>query len=516
VAVAAFIGIASASAASANPLGRNGLTFQQERMARRLAAGVTPNRPPAHSTPLDARYAHGSKGAGTWQSLAATSPFTPSDGAGTELLMTDGTIMVQNNQNLWYRLTPDLKGSYANGTWTEAASMGTSYGPLYFASAVLPDGRMLVEGGEYNFFKDAETNLGAIFDPVANTWTSVSPPSGWHSIGDASSVVLPSGTLMLGNCCYAYQALYGEASSTWTQTGTGKHDQNSEEGWTLLPNGQVLTEDVVDAPYSELYNPSTGAWTSAGNLPANLTQSTEIGPSVLRPDGTVFVSGANGLTAIYDTKTGSWSSGPTYPTVASGQLDMADGPASVLPDGNVLVATSPGVYSTPAYFFEFNGKKFISAPATAGASGDSSYNIRLLLLPTGQVLETDSSTDVEIYTPKGKAIKSIRPTIKSVPTTLTHGTTYTLSGRKLNGATQDNFYGDDDQQATNFPLVQITNDSTGDVFYARTHNFSAMPVASNAIVSTQFDVPSGIELGQSSLVVVTNGISSAPVAVMVQ
>ncbi len=43
-----------------------------------------------------------------------------------------------------------------------------------------------------------------------------------------------------------------------------------------------------------------------------------------------------------------------------------------------------------------------------------------------------------------------------------------------------------------------------------------MAVASNAIVSTQFDVPSGIELGQTSLVVVTNGISSAPVAVMVQ
>ncbi len=116
--------------------------------------------------------------------------------------------------------------------------------------------------------------------------------------------------------------------------------------------------------------------------------------------------------------------------------------------------------------------------------------MRLLLLPTGQVLETDSSTDVEIYTPTARPIKSIvrHP---SVPTTLTHGSTYTLDGRKLNGATQDNFYGDDDQQATNFPLVQITNDSTGDVFYARTHNFSAMPVASNALVATQFDVPAG-------------------------
>jgi hypothetical protein len=35
-------------------------------------------------------------------------------------------------------------------------------------------------------------------------------------------------------------------------------------------------------------------------------------------------------------------------------------------------------------------------------------------------------------------------------------------------------------------------------------------------VSTHFDVPSGIETGTSSLVVVANGIASAPVSVTVQ
>lgn len=34
-------------------------------------------------------------------------------------------------------------------------------------------------------------------------------------------------------------------------------------------------------------------------------------------------------------------------------------------------------------------------------------------------------------------------------------------------------------------------------------------------VSTSFDVPAGIETGDSSLVVVTNGIASAPTAVTV-
>ncbi len=30
--------------------------------------------------------------------------------------------------------------------------MPSNYVPLYFASAVLPDGKLIVNGGEYNFF----------------------------------------------------------------------------------------------------------------------------------------------------------------------------------------------------------------------------------------------------------------------------------------------------------------------------------------------------------------------------
>ena len=77
-------------------------------------------------------------------------------------------------------------------------------------------------------------------------------------------------------------------------------------------------------------------------------------------------------------------------------------------------------------------------------------------------------------------------------------------------------YGDDVQEATNFPLVRITNGSSGHVFYARTHNHSYMGVHSRKRVSTMFDVPSSIETGASTLVVVTNGIASAPVNVTIQ
>ena len=106
-----------------------------------------------------------------WQPLSNAPPFDP----GVMLLLTDGQVMVQDQGDSeagtgnWWLLTPDAHGDYADGTWTQAASMPSDYAPMYAASAVLPDGRLISVGGEYNFGVFDETNLGAIYDPVANT-----------------------------------------------------------------------------------------------------------------------------------------------------------------------------------------------------------------------------------------------------------------------------------------------------------------------------------------------------------
>ena len=323
------------------------------------------------------------------------------------------------------------------------------------------------------------------------------------------------GTFMLGNCCYATQALFDEGSLSWTITGSGKHDENSEEGWTLLRDAKVLTADVASEPNSELYNPVSGSWSFAGTVPVDLTQAFEIGPQTLRPDRTVFVAGASQHTAIYDTRLKTWTAGPDFPIVNSQQLDIADGPATLLTNGDVLMAASPGVYNAPMSMLVFDGTSITVVPGPPNAPNDSSYNVRLLMLPTGQVLETDGSDDVEIYTPGVLPDRSVAPTITSVATTLTHGVTYSIAGILFNGVSQANTYGDDVQQASNYPLVRIQNAATGHVFYARTHDHSFMGVDSRATVTTMFDVPADIELGPSLLEVVTNGVRSKPVAVTV-
>ena len=71
-------------------------------------------------------------------------------------MMTDGTIMVADNCSaLWYSYAPDINGNYANGTWTQKAA--PSYAPLYFASAVLTDGKLIINGGEYDQCVGKET-----------------------------------------------------------------------------------------------------------------------------------------------------------------------------------------------------------------------------------------------------------------------------------------------------------------------------------------------------------------------
>jgi hypothetical protein len=460
---------------------------------------------------------------GQWSKVAGT----PLTGVGHALLLTDGSVLIINSEcnstGNWYRLVPNSKGSYQNGTWVSAGALPAGYNPLYFSSAVLPTGNVIIVGGEYNACNSVWTTLGALYNSKSNHWVSVAAPAGWTSVGDAQNVVLPNGKFMLANCCTTDEAIATISGSTvtWTPTGAGKADINDEEGWTLLPSGKVLTVDannISDLTNSEIYTPSTGKWASAGSTVVQLddtntsTNSHELGPMVLRPNGTVIAAGATTNNAVYDIATATWSAAPKF----GGALDVADGPAALLPDGNVLFDTSPGIYNAGTHFFEWDGTLFHAVPGPPNAAIDSSFYGNMVVLPTGQILFTDFSTDAELYTPSGSPCTGCAPTITSVASTLTHASlNNVIRGTQFNGLSQGAAYGDDAQSATNFPLVRIT-DSADNVVYCRTHSFTTMGVATGTkIVGAEFDIPSTIALGAASLEVVTNGIASTAVSVTI-
>ena len=165
--------------------------------------------------------------AGNWHALNNQPTFS----ASTMLLLTDGTVMCQDGGGTaWWKLTPDLTGDYINGTWSPLASM--HHTRLYYASAVLRDGRVIISGGEYSD-AGSETNTGELYYPTLDMWVEIPSPLSWSEVGDAACCVLPDGRLLVSERTgqlrvirngvldgHAHQALGGE-NGNWLDADAG-------------------------------------------------------------------------------------------------------------------------------------------------------------------------------------------------------------------------------------------------------------------------------------------------------
>ena len=468
---------------------------------------------------------------------------------GIMFLLTNGNVLVQDQgQNQsgssdWWILSPNKQGDYASGSWKQTGSMPAGYKPLYAGSSVLPDGRVIVEGGELNGSSDwVGQNLGAIYDPVSGTWSVVTPPKNgqgeFASIADAPSTLLGDGRFMFGPSGNGdqgatnqkKQAILDPKTLTWTVTGTGMAGANPEAGFTLLNNDKVLLIDTVKEMLhsAELFDPATGKWSPTGSIPNSLldpataggSDIAEIGAAITLPSGLVFAEGSNKNTDIYDPVSNSWTAGPDFPVVNGKQTAAEDAGVAVLNNGNVLLDLSPtlnGELSTPASFYIYDGKSFQNVPAPFDQSNGQSNDGYFLRLPSGQILmcERLGPGSMYLYNDTSAANSSWLPTIDSVPTDLAVGTSYTLSGKQLSGLTQGSEFGDDWNNQTNYPLVQITNKTTGNVSYANAVNVTSTSIAPGTPSSVTFTLPEGIDDGSATLRVVASGFASTPTPVTI-
>lgn len=455
--------------------------------------------------------------AGTWQPLHNQPTFS----ASTMQLLTDGTIMCQDGGGTaWWKLTPDLSGDYVNGTWSPLASMHHSR--LYYASAVLRDGRVVVVGGEYSD-AGSETNKAELYYPTLDWWVEIPSPLNWSEVGDAPCCVLPDGRVLVGSIESTETAIFDPVSETWSAAAL-KDDSSSEETWVLLTDETVLAIECSAHPKAEKYVIAADEWVSAGTLPVELVQasSIEIGPGMALPDGRAFFAGATGHTALYTpppiaNQEGTWEAGPDFP----GGLEAKDAPGCLMPSGKVLLLASPageaGDFPSPTHFCEFDPETMTMASVPDPPnSGGPCFTGRLMLLPTGQVMFAAGTTEAYVYTPVGSPEEDWRPEIESYPHLLRAKQTFTLHGEQLTGLSQAVSYGDDAGLATNYPLVRIRNLHTGHVRYCRTFNHSTMAIGTGETTQhTSFKVPAGMEHGKAELQVVVNGIASKPVHVTV-
>ena len=219
--------------------------------------------------------------AGTWTHLA--NPSVPS--GQHPMLLSDGTVIFLGQP--CSRLTPDIHGSYVNGTWTTLAPMHNSR--TFYSSQVLPDGRVFVCGGEYGTGK----NLAEIYDPLSNVWTQESNPP--DTVIDNISETLPNGNILEGSPGNDVR-IFDIVSNTWSApiTSLGGFD---EAPWAKLQDGSILGFSGTN---SERFIPALNQWVADGNLPAPLYgPGYETGFGAQLPNGKVVFFGGTGSNAVY-------------------------------------------------------------------------------------------------------------------------------------------------------------------------------------------------------------------------
>jgi Calx-beta domain/Galactose oxidase, central domain/Kelch motif len=188
--------------------------------------------------------------------------------------------------------------------------------------------------------------------------------------------------------------LYDPTTGTWSSTGS-LNAGHAFHTATLLQDGKVLVAGGLAchsyfdpcSPYTsaEIYDPATGTWSVTGNLNTARYAFT----ATLLPNGKVLAVG-DGFgrhdAELYDPVTGTWSYTGTLNTVTS-RFEHA---ATLLPNGKVLVAG--GGYCGNAGCFRLNSSELYD-PATATWSITADLNTSrtrhtTTLLSNGKVLAT--------------------------------------------------------------------------------------------------------------------------------
>ncbi len=335
-------------------------------------------------------------------------------------------------------------------------------------------------------------------------------PSSGIGYSDAESKMLPGGNVVLEH------DVYNVAGNNWTAVNALRGQ--GEACWVKLPDDSILTVDG-GATTASRFIPSLNRWISDTTCPVALYGfGDEEGAVFLLPNGTAFFIGGTVNTAIYTpsgtTAGGTWAAGPTM-VFGTNALGAVDAPAAMMVNGKILCAIGPtNGFNAPTYFYEYdwttNGFTQVDGP-TGLTYNNAPFASTMLDLPDGNVLFIggQGSRSVYVYTPDGTPLAAGQPVINAI--TENADGSYHLTGTGLNGITAGAAYGDDWQMDSNYPLVRMTNNATGNVYYARTYGWTSTGVMTGGlVVATEFSLPANLPSGTYSLVVTANGNSSAP------
>ena len=275
----------------------------------------------------------------------------------------------------------------SSNTWTPTGSMTTAR--TGHTATLLANGEVLVAGGgNTTILPSAE-----LYNQAAGKWAATGSMATART--DHTATLLANGEVLvagglsnggspIGTSCTSTAELYNPSTGRWTTTGSMTKPRDSHTA-TLLPNGKVLVAGGLCSGgftypdnSAEVYDPSTGTWETTGSMNVARVNTA----ATLLTNGKVLIAGGNSTSPggrsaeFYDPSTGTWT--------ATGGMNVyrPNLTATLLPNGDVLVfggtqlASSASEFYSPATGAWTNTGQYYVAPSRIGHT--------LTLLRTGE------------------------------------------------------------------------------------------------------------------------------------
>ena len=330
---------------------------------------------------------------------------------------------------------------------TSFSSMTVTDNIFCNGAAALPDGRHFVAGGNFN--THVGLNVSNIFDPFSQTWSS-GPPMAfdrWYPTVTAlpdGRMLVTGGEIDCDGCEATIPEVYSTATNSWTSLSGASLSIPYYPHMFVLPDGRVLNTSTAEEPVpTRALNIQTQTWTMVD------ASSPDGGSAVMYRPGKFLKTGTStdpdaairpsaSTAYVLDMTQGS----PAWVQVSSMNFARTYHTMVLLPDGNVLV-TNGGqtTYSRGLDTAVLQAEMW--SPATQQFSKLSSmvtprlYHSTALLLPDGRVVvagggRSTGSVDptdqlsAEIYEPP-YLFKGERPVITSAPRAVPYAKDFSLA-----------------------------------------------------------------------------------------
>ena len=338
----------------------------------------------------------------------------------------------------WFGDAPARLWDPATGLTVDAPFAG--YNIFCTGEVFLADGRMFVAGGSVDNVNPFGTKNTSIYDPFANTWTTL--PEMAQARWYPTTTVLSDGNVLVvsGENHHAHRSLLPQV---WQTEAGSYRNLTSAEKWLplypwmyLAPNGKVFNAGP-NGWTSYLDTNGTGTWDppiARSNFGDRDIGEGTYGSSAMYRDGKILIMGgsdpATATAEVIDLN----AAMPTWRYVAPMASPRKQHVATILPDGKVLVVgghSGPGKDNPayPVYPAELWDPATETWTTLASMATYRGYHSSAFVLPDGRVVSAggeDVGANAEIFSPP-YLFRGSRPRIAAAPDRVSYGQTFSVS-----------------------------------------------------------------------------------------